>query len=297
MVTSRARRYAIGVDINDGVTQSGLVLPPGTVDPRSHRPIHLQIAEAILDAINDGTLRPGDPLPSKRELQKMTQWGHGAVTNALDYLADMGHIVTSRGRVARVAERQPVVFDDANRWRLFAAEARYRHGRIDDGQAPPEDPDGVGIDWDRIEMTIRRYSIEPAPSIVARRLGLTVGTPCLRREFVEEGPDLPRRLRVSWFEHALVEDTDIADPDMQPWEGGTIDECFTLDRPIGRVEQHVRAVHANENERSELDLPMAAPVLRISRIFYSPEFGGIETSNVVTSGATTAFVAVTDLWT
>ena len=38
------------------------------IDPRRHLPIYLQIAEAIRGGVAAGTYRPGEALPSLREL-------------------------------------------------------------------------------------------------------------------------------------------------------------------------------------------------------------------------------------
>lgn len=270
----------------------GMSLQLSPVDPASHRPIYLQIAEAILERIDDGTLAPGAPLPSKRELQAITNHGHTAVTAALDHLAARGHITTSRGTVARVADRKPVLVDDADRWRLLMAQADYRRNRWDDG--PPVDIHGSGIDWTGYIQHRCRYSEEAAPPIVARRLGLDVGAPTLRRELVEEAPGLPLQVRVGWFDLALVDGSAVADPDNQPWTGGVLDELMCLGVYVDRIERHVRARHATELERADLDLPLAAPVLNTTWIFYA-DGKGVETSDTVTDGAGTAHVCITDL--
>lgn len=264
------------------------------VDPNSYRPIYLQIAESLLERIDDGTLPPGAPLPSKRELQEYFGHGHKSVTAALDHLAARGHIVTSRGQVARVAERKPVMVDDADRWRLLLAEADYRRNRWDDG--PPADLHGSGIDWSR--MVLHRYQVseEAAPPIVARRLGIQPGAPTVRREWVEEAPGLPLQVRVGWLDAELVRRApEVAEPDHQPWEGGLVDELMTLGVLVSRIERHIRARHATESERADLDLPIAAPVLNTTWIFYDQDGRGVETSDTVTDAAGIAHVCVTEL--
>ncbi|WP_053207982.1 GntR family transcriptional regulator [Jiangella muralis] len=266
------------------------LLAADTVDPHRARPQYRQIADAIVAAIDDGRLAPGDPLPSKRELHQQTGVTITTVTSALDFLAARGHIVTARGVVARVAPRIVRYDVAAARWHQLDAAARLRRGDDDRGERMPDD----GIDWDQHELTVVRYSVEAAPHIVASRLGMPTGAPALRREFIEEAPGLSRRLRVGWIDHALAEGTDVADPAAQPWRGGTIDELHDLGVPATSVTEYVRARLATEDERALLDLPVAGAVMNLTRIFHHGD-RGVETSDVVTDAATMTYVTTTDI--
>lgn len=74
------------------------------IDPRSHIPIYLQIAEAIREAVAAGVYRPGEALPSLRALAIDVQVNPNTVQRAYDELAREGLIQARRGKGLFVAE-------------------------------------------------------------------------------------------------------------------------------------------------------------------------------------------------
>ncbi len=68
------------------------------INPRSHVPIYLQIAEGIREAVAAGIYRPGEPLPSLRALALEVQVNPNTVQKAYDELAREGLIYSQRGR-------------------------------------------------------------------------------------------------------------------------------------------------------------------------------------------------------
>jgi integrase len=82
-------------------------VPALTVNPRDPRPGHQQIADAIAEMIASGQLRPGDRLPSVRE---MTDGGlrSSSVRRALATLAEEGLIASRQGHGSFVAEGNAV---------------------------------------------------------------------------------------------------------------------------------------------------------------------------------------------
>ena len=97
------------------------------IDPRSHIPIYLQIADGIRDAVAAGVYLPGEALPSLRTLSLQVQANPNTVQKAYDELAREGLIYSQRGRglfvsdkgkaSARTSAQQSVqrVFDDGIR--------------------------------------------------------------------------------------------------------------------------------------------------------------------------------------
>jgi GntR family transcriptional regulator len=75
------------------------------IDPRSHVPIYLQIADGIRDAVAAGVFLPGEPLPSLRVLALQVQANPNTVQKAYDELAREGLIYTQRGKGLFVADR------------------------------------------------------------------------------------------------------------------------------------------------------------------------------------------------
>ncbi|MGI9427832.1 MAG: GntR family transcriptional regulator [Bythopirellula sp.] len=75
------------------------------IDPRSHVPIYLQIADGIRDAVAAGVYLPGEPLPSLRVLSLQVHANPNTVQKAYDELAREGLIYSQRGKGLFVAEK------------------------------------------------------------------------------------------------------------------------------------------------------------------------------------------------
>jgi GntR family transcriptional regulator len=75
------------------------------IDPRSHVPIYLQIADGIREAVAAGIYRAGESLPSLRALALDVQVNPNTVQRAYDELAREGVIYTRRGKGLFVAEQ------------------------------------------------------------------------------------------------------------------------------------------------------------------------------------------------
>ena len=75
------------------------------IDPRSHVPIYLQIAEGIRAAVAAGVYRPGEALPSLRALAIDVQVNPNTVQRAYEELEREGLVYSRRGKGLFVAER------------------------------------------------------------------------------------------------------------------------------------------------------------------------------------------------
>ena len=78
---------------------------PVQIDPGSHVPIYLQIAEAIRAAVAAGVYRPGEVLPSLRAMATEVHVNPNTVQRAYDELERAGLVYSERGRGLFVAER------------------------------------------------------------------------------------------------------------------------------------------------------------------------------------------------
>jgi GntR family transcriptional regulator len=72
-------------------------------------PIYVQIREQFLRAIGSGALRPGEQLPTMRQLAVDLKVDLNTVRHAYDELEQTGAIVVLRARGTYVAERPPAV--------------------------------------------------------------------------------------------------------------------------------------------------------------------------------------------
>ena len=72
-------------------------------------PIYVQIRDQFLHAIGSGALRPGEQLPTMRQLAVDLKVDLNTVRHAYDELEETGAIVVLRARGTYVAERPPLV--------------------------------------------------------------------------------------------------------------------------------------------------------------------------------------------
>jgi GntR family transcriptional regulator len=75
------------------------------IDPHSHVPIYLQIADGVRAAVASGVYRPGEALPSLRAMAIRAHVNPNTVQRAYDELEREGLIYCQRGRGLFVAER------------------------------------------------------------------------------------------------------------------------------------------------------------------------------------------------
>lgn len=71
-------------------------------------PVYRQLAEIIIRQIKDGTLEPGQMLPSETSLRQQYEIGRDSVRHAMQVLRDGGWIITVHAKGSFVAERPPV---------------------------------------------------------------------------------------------------------------------------------------------------------------------------------------------
>jgi GntR family transcriptional regulator len=74
------------------------------IDPRSHIPIYLQIADGIREAVAAGVYLPGEAIPSLKAMSLEAQVNPNTVQKAYDELAREGLIYSQRGKGLFVAE-------------------------------------------------------------------------------------------------------------------------------------------------------------------------------------------------
>jgi DNA-binding transcriptional regulator YhcF (GntR family) len=85
------------------------------IDDRSDRSIAEQIVAQAQEAVATGTLKPGDRMPTVRQLADGLDIAPGTVARAYSELERLGVIVTEGARGTRVAERTRPAMPDAKR--------------------------------------------------------------------------------------------------------------------------------------------------------------------------------------
>ncbi|MGH7743540.1 MAG: UTRA domain-containing protein [Candidatus Dormibacteria bacterium] len=124
-----------------------------------------------------------------------------------------------------------------------------------------------GVRW--FEYTVTADYIEDAATdLDAERLDLPPGSPVLRRHLVKYVTGDPVQLQESVIPLPLVAGSPVADPERQPWPGGTLAELYSVGLVVSRVAEDARARTPSTGERVALGMAAAGPVLEIVRIFY-----------------------------
>lgn len=152
---------------------------------------YLRVADELRAEILAGKYRPGDPLPSERELRERFGVSANSVRAAMVQLRSEGLAVTEHGRgsFVRAQTVRRKLGGDAS-WRAILA----REGKTDAGV-----------------LTVRR---EAAPADVAERLGIPPGSVVLVRDRLlgAEG-EPPVMISLSYHPDWIVEQVpDLADP-------------------------------------------------------------------------------------
>lgn len=88
------------------------------VNPSDGLPIYRQIMQQIIDAVAGGVLKPGDQLPSHRDLAQTLVVAPLTIKKAYDELERSGHIRMQRGQGSFVTDR-PVLTDAQKLERLL----------------------------------------------------------------------------------------------------------------------------------------------------------------------------------
>jgi GntR family transcriptional regulator len=259
------------------------------------RPLHRQLADVIRNQIKAGQLKSGEALPAEAEISNRTGLSRTAVREALDILAGEGLIIKRAGAMSRVATPPPVRHMATSR---YADElARLRDLGDAEHALTSAFTEDHNIEWEQYKVD-SRYIEDAATAEDAERLDLPEGSPVLRRQLLKLVSGEPVQIQESVIPLELVEGTPVADPERQPWPGGTIAELFSVGLVVTRVVEEARARTPAPAERSKLDMEAAGPVWQITRIFYVRDDDGerpAEASTVIAPAARLVLRFETDL--
>lgn len=78
------------------------------VDPMSPTPLYLQLTNLLEARIKAGKLKPGDLLPSEKQLVQDYGVARGTARRAVELLRERGLAITIQARGTYVAEKPPV---------------------------------------------------------------------------------------------------------------------------------------------------------------------------------------------
>ena len=128
------------------------------INPTDAAPIWKQIEEGIRRMIALGTLVPGAPVPSVRDLARTVRVNPNTVARAYQRLIDTGVLVSRRGDATYVAETPPQPKRADLRHQLEEAAGRYAGTALALGASLDEAKDQLDSAFDRLVASSRRKS-------------------------------------------------------------------------------------------------------------------------------------------
>lgn len=225
-------------------------------------PPYMQVVAAIRQQIASGALKPGDHVPSARQITRDWQVSIATATKVLAALRSEG---LARGvvGVGTVVVGLPQV---GPREHLAAMR---RTGRIY--------PDGQ-------HAKIVAAGLNPAPPEVADALGVEVGASVIRRERVTYTGDTPVSASVSWFSGDLVEACPLlVVADRIPAGTPGYIEAQT-GRRVAAGRDRVAPANADAEQARKLGVPEGTAILACENWYTDAEGDVIEYGQYITAG-------------
>jgi DNA-binding GntR family transcriptional regulator len=214
-------------------------------------PKYLQIAGYIRDQIVRGDLKPGQEIPSERELAASWNVARPTATKALETLRVQGFVESRQGSGTYV------------RARGVAPRARERYERARELGTMYSDAESV--EFPAVETV-------PAPAHVAEALQLSEGSEVIRRaRVISSESDGPIEVSTSWFPAEFAERAPrLLVPERL--RGGTAKYVASVTRRVpSYARDQVAARLATADERRALRLPRPAAVLVYWLVVYDAD--------------------------
>ncbi|HWD73334.1 MAG TPA: GntR family transcriptional regulator [Actinomycetota bacterium] len=224
----------------------------------TERPAYLNVADELRAGIRGGTYPPGSQLPSLRALAAQHGVSEIVIRAAFAVLRNEG-LVTTQARSRTVVRDRPPV-------RLRIAAQRYQRELHHDPTDQPETSFTAdqGIPWEHYGLDKTFREIEATPELAAL-FEIEPGTTLLERRFVFSTRDEPQQMSVTYLPLELVSGTPVADPENEPWPGGTPAQLASLGHPLSRVEESIKARMPTPEEIETLHIAPGVPVFSITR--------------------------------
>ncbi len=224
----------------------------GSIDPTADRPVYLQIADRLREAIDSGTFGPGDQLPSERALMDQFLAARGTVRQAIAVVKAEGLVDIEHGRGAFVRRLPPVkrvAHDRFARRHREAGNAAYLAEMAADGRTA--------------SVEVLRVAPEEAPTNVAARLKLDPGATVLvrHRRYLADG--YPMELATSFVPWELAKGTAMTQEN--PGPGGIYARLEETGHRLRRFVEEVTARMPTPEEARSLSIGSGVPVIAVAR--------------------------------
>ncbi|MDP5308188.1 GntR family transcriptional regulator [Paracoccus spongiarum] len=221
---------------------SDLFTPAAFADPNSG-PLYLQLHRRIAEAIAAGDLRPGDSLPSEREMAALTGLSRVTVRKGVEALVASGQLVQKRGSGTFVAPQVERLEQALSLLTSFTEDMQRRGMQVESR-------------W------LARGLHTPAPEEVMA-LGLGANDRVARLERVRSSDGVPLAIERASLPARLLPDPETVDASLY-----AVLEARG-NRPV-RAVQRISAANLGPKDADLLGVATGAAGLRIERLSYLP---------------------------
>jgi GntR family transcriptional regulator len=231
---------------------------PERLDPRSDRPLALQLADLLRAEIQEGRRRPGSQLPTESEFQRAYGVSRTTIRSALATLAGEGLVLTRKGFGSYVRDRLP----------LRRVSSTYRHASHRESGKPEFDTEAIAqgqVPSRRMLMVGRG----PVPGDIASWLGVASGDEVVIRQRLQLLDGVPAVISTSYYPLWVADGTRLESPDALPEGPDNLIE--QLGHRFARGMELLRARMPTPDEVRLLELDPGVPVVRMLHIDYDPE--------------------------
>jgi GntR family transcriptional regulator len=228
------------------------------LDPRSDRPLALQLADVLRAEIQEGIRRPGSQLPTESEFQRVYGVSRTTIRSALAALSAEGLVLTRKGFGSYVRDRHV----------LRRISSTHRHAMHRASGKPEFDTEAVAPG----QVPARRMLMigrGPVPADVAVWLGCPAGEEAVIRQRLQLLDDAPAVISTSYYPLWLAEGTRLESPDALPEGPDNLIE--QMGHRFARGMELLRARMPAPDEARLLELEAGVPVVRMLHIDYDPD--------------------------
>ncbi|MGH8834461.1 MAG: GntR family transcriptional regulator [Actinomycetes bacterium] len=241
------------------------------LDHQAPRSLYRQLADQLRSSIYAGELRPGEQLPSERELTETYGVSRNTVRLALQALVNEGLVSSGRGRGYFIRDTRPLLFvasrhESKSRRRVSARDA-WVTDVLEQGRVPTQD----------IEVSIVHASAD-----ITARLELQHGESVAVRRRVRHVDGGPYALNVSYYPLDVVRDSPIVAPD--DIEQGANKVLADLGHEQVRYLDQITVRMPTPTETDMLQIGAGTPVAEHVRVGYNADGRPVRVATTVLPG-------------
>jgi GntR family transcriptional regulator len=215
------------------------------LDTESSTPLHQQFQERIHTLVQSGIWKPGDQIPSERELMQLAKISRATIRQGLTALVHEGVLEKEHGRgtfVTRTRYEQPLtaVYSFSQQLQLL----------------------GVQLD----DTVLERERI-PAGAELAQRLNVEVDAPLIYLKRLRRVGSTPMMVSIAYLPYDLC--PDLLHGDLQSSLYLQLTERYHL--PILSATDRLEAIPADPATAQLLEIPRRSPLMYVQRTAYTTD--------------------------